>query len=148
MKFLLSVLGLYFVCGTSIAVAAEAWTEVTRNAVGDRFFVNQNELRQEGNTVWYWEYRYFQQPNDAFVTFEVEQPVYGVMLYQSVDCATGVARLRQLRVFDQNQQQFTNMNYGDTGELAQPVSGSSAAKVIQFVCNPPSSTSTPATPTP
>lgn len=145
MKYLLGLLGISLLCCNSIAIAAEAWTEVTRNQVGDRFFVNQNELRQEGNTVWYWEYRYFQQPNDAFVTFEVDQPVYGVMLYQSVDCATGVARLRQLRVFDEDQQQISSMNYGDNGELAQPMSGSSAAKVIQVVCQ---SSTAPATPTP
>ncbi|NJL21348.1 MAG: hypothetical protein HC895_11790, partial [Leptolyngbyaceae cyanobacterium SM1_3_5] len=39
------------------------WTEVTTNAVGDRFLVDQSSIQVNGNSVWYWQYREFRQPN-------------------------------------------------------------------------------------
>lgn len=114
--------------------AAEEWVEVTVNAVGDRFLVDQNSIERSENTIRYWEYRAFKQANNAFLDFEVEQPVYGVMIYQSVDCASGVGRTRRLVIFDQNRQVIQRVNYSDNGTLAQPMAGSSAANVIRYVC--------------
>jgi hypothetical protein len=108
--------------------------EVTVNAVGDRFLVDQNSIERSDNTIRYWQYRAFQQANNVFLDFAVEQPVYGVMIYRSVDCASGVERTRRLVVFDQNRQVIERVDYGDDGSLAQPMAGSSAAKVIRYVC--------------
>jgi hypothetical protein len=116
------------------ARAAEAWVEVTVNAVGDRFLVDQNSIARSENTIRYWEYREFKQANNAFLDFEVERPVYGVMIYRSVDCASGVGRTRRLVIFDQNRQVIQRVDYGDTGSLTQPMAGSSAANVIRYVC--------------
>lgn len=120
--------------GGSEVRAAEAWVEVTVNAVGDRFLVDQNSIERSENTIRYWQYRAFKQANNAFLDFEVEQPVYGVMLYRSVDCASGVERTRRLVVFDQNRQVVERVDYGDNGSLTQPMAGSSAANVIRHVC--------------
>lgn len=114
--------------------AAEAWVEVTANTVGDRFLVDQNSIQRSENTIRYWQYRAFRQANNAFLDFEVEQPVYGVMIYSSVDCTSGVERIRRLVVFDQNRQVIERVDYGDNGSLTQPTAGSSAAKVIGYVC--------------
>lgn len=114
--------------------AAEKWVEVTVNSVGDRFLVDQNSIDRTENTIRYWEYREFKQANNAFLDFEVEQPVYGVMIYRSVDCASGVERTRRLVIFDQNRQVIQRVNYGDNGSLTQPMAGSSAANVIRYVC--------------
>jgi len=114
--------------------ATEAWVEVTTNAVGDRFLVNQNSIERSQDTVRYWEYRQFQQPNNAFLAFDVEQPVYGVMIYRSVDCTSNVERTRRLVIFDQNRQVIQRVNYDDSGSLTQPRAGSSAAQVIRYVC--------------
>jgi hypothetical protein len=114
--------------------AAEAWVEVAVNTVGDRFLVDQNSIQRSENTIRYWQYRAFRQANNAFLDFEVEQPVYGVMIYSSVDCASGVERIRRLVVFDQNRQVIERVDYGDNGSLTQPTAGSSAAKVIGYVC--------------
>lgn len=114
--------------------AAEAWVEVTANAVGDRFLVDQNSIERSETTIRYWQYRAFKQANNAFLDFEVEQPVYGVMIYQSLDCASGVERTRRLVIFDQNRQVIQRVDYGDNGSLAQPIAGSSAANVIRYVC--------------
>lgn len=115
--------------------AAEAWVDVTVNAVGDRFLVDQNSIERSENTLRYWEYRQFQRPNNVFLDFEVEQPVYGVMLYRSVECETGVVRTRRVVVFDQERQVLQRVNYDDSGSLTQPMEGSSAATVIRYVCD-------------
>ncbi len=120
--------------GYSGVQAAEAWVEVTTNAVGDRFLINPDSIERSQNTVRYWEYRQFKQPNNAFLAFEVEQPVYGVMIYRSVDCTSGVERTRRLVIFNQERQAIQRVNYDDNGSLTQPTAGSSAAQVIRHVC--------------
>lgn len=118
-----------------LALAAGDWFEVTTNAVGDRFMVDQASIQTVDGSLRYWEYRDFQRPNNAFVEEELEAPVHGVMLYQSVDCTTGVSRLRQRIVHDRNRQELQRHNYGNDGSLSQPAAGSSAAAVLQYVCN-------------
>ena len=117
------------------AFAQVQWTEVTTNAVGDRFLVDQNSIQVNGSNVWYWQYREFRQPNNAFVEEEIAQPVYGVMLYQSADCTSGVERLRRLTVFGQNRQVLQRFNYDESGSLSQPQPGSSANAVLRYVCD-------------
>lgn len=120
---------------SALAQSAQVdWVEVTRNAVGDRFMVERNSIEARDGAVWYWENRSFPQPNDAFVGVELEKPVYSVMLYRSADCAGGVSRLRRIVARDQEQQVIQRINYDDAGPLTQPQSGSSAAAVLQFVC--------------
>ncbi len=135
--------GLHLMAMTTMAVtagwssnvkAAEAWVEVTVNAVGDRFLVDQNSIQRSENIVRYWEYREFKQANNAFLDFEVEQPVYGVMIYRSADCTSGVERTRRLVIFDQNRQVIERVDYGNNGPLTQPMTESSAANVIRYVC--------------
>lgn len=116
--------------------AQSDWFEITRNAVGDRFMVERNSIELRDGIVWYWEYRDFPQPNNALIRVEIEQPVYGAMLYRSVDCASRVSRLRRVVVYDQERQVIQRINYNDEGPLAQPQEGSSAAAVLNFVCEP------------
>lgn len=120
------------------------WFEITRNAVGDRFMVERSSIELRDGIVWYWEYRDFPQPNNAFIGVEIEQPVYGAMLYRSVDCASGVSRLRRVVVYDRERQVIQRINYNDEGPLAQPQEGSSAATVLSFVCEQPQPTPAPA----
>jgi hypothetical protein len=119
----------------ALAQSTEAdWVEVTRNAVGDRFMVERNSIELRDGVVWYWEYRNFPHPNNAFVGVELEQPVYSATLYRSVDCASGVSRLRRITARDQEREVIQRINYGDAGPLSQPQPGSSAAAVLQYVC--------------
>lgn len=97
--------------------------------------VDQSSIQVNGNSVWYWQYRDFSQPNNAFVQEDISQPIYGVMLYQSVDCTSGVERLRRLTVFGQNRQVLQRFNYGDSGSLSQPQAGSSSHAVLRYVCD-------------
>lgn len=113
------------------------WFEITRNAVGDRFMVERSSIELRDGIVWYWEYRDFPQPNNAFIRVEIDQPVYGAMLYRSVDCASGVSRLRRVVVYDRERQVIQRINYDDEGPLTQPQEGSSAAAVLNFVCEQP-----------
>ncbi|WP_416669214.1 hypothetical protein [Egbenema bharatensis] len=110
------------------------WVEITRNAVGDRFMVERNSIELRDGVVWYWEYRNFPQPNNAFIGVELEQPVYSATLYRSVDCMGGVSRLRRIIARDQERQVIQRISYGDEGPLSQPQPGSSAAAVLRFVC--------------
>lgn len=130
----LAVLG-SLLAQTAVAWAEPVWNEVTVNAVGDRFLVDRNSIETRGDSVWYWEYRDFRQPNNAFVEETIEEPVYGVMLYRSVDCASNVVRLRQLIAHDRQRQQLGRFSYGDTGSLSEPMAGSSAAAVVRYVCS-------------
>jgi hypothetical protein len=133
------LLALTTACGVlayaPIALAQATWKEVTVNQVGDRFLVDESSIQMRGNSAWYWEYRDFPQPNDAFIEEDVDEPVYGAMLYRSVDCASGSVRLRQLIVHGTERREIGRFDYGDVGELTLPAPGSSAAAVVQYVCN-------------
>ncbi|MEP0958832.1 surface-adhesin E family protein [Microcoleus sp. FACHB-1515] len=131
----LLIAALFSILPAPIASAQVQWTEITTNAAGDRFLVDQNSIQVNGNSVWYWQYRDFPQPNNAFVEEEISQPVHGVMLYQSADCTSGVERLRRLTVFGQNRQVLQRFNYGESGSLSQPQPGSSANAVLRYVCD-------------
>jgi hypothetical protein len=118
-----------------VSLAQESWVEVTTNGVGDRFLVNPDSIQNRTGFVWYWEYRDFRQPNDAFVTTTLDQPVYGVLLQRSVDCSAGVTRLRRMIVHTRGRQVIYRQDYGDNGQLSQPAAGSSAAAVVRYVCD-------------
>ena len=135
MKRLLALITLS--CSLFYAPAALAdpdWHEVTVNGVGDRFLVDRNSIQTNQNNVWYWEYRDFRQPNNAFLEEDIEEPVYGVMIYRSVDCTSRVGRQRRLVIFGRNRQVIQRINYDDAGSLSQPGSGSSADAVFDYVC--------------
>jgi hypothetical protein len=136
MKHLLQLLipGL-ILAQTSIALAAD-WVSVATNSVGDQFFVDKSSIRRNVDTVRYWEYRKFPQPNNAFLVESVNQPVYGAVINWSVDCKSQVQRLRQVTAYNQDRQVIQKFNYGDSGSLAQPRAGSSAQKVLEYVCQP------------
>lgn len=134
-KYLLGLAILSQVLTAPPSLAQTAWREVARNEVGDRFLVDQNSIERNGDAVWYWEYREFEQPNNAFVPETIDQPVHGVNLYQSVDCASRTARLRRITVYGSDRQVLRRINYGDTGSLTQPRPGSSAATVLGYVCS-------------
>jgi hypothetical protein len=120
---------------TPIAVAQAQWHEVAENAVGDRFLVDQSSIQRRENIVWYWEYREFPQPNNAFVVEEIDEPVHGVTLYQSADCTAGAVRLRRITIYGSDRQVIQRIDYGDTGTLSEPAPGSSAAAVVRYVCS-------------
>lgn len=116
------------------AIAAEEWVQVTVNSVGDRFMVDKNSLQRKGNAVWFWEYRSFPQPNNAFLEEKVDQPVYGVVLHRSVDCRTKIDRLRRITAYNQKKQVIRRFNYEAVEQLSKPTAGSSAEAVLNFVC--------------
>jgi hypothetical protein len=121
---------------TPMALAAD-WTSITTNAAGDKFFVDKSSLQKTGEIARYWEYREFPQPNNAFLETKVEQPVHGAVIQWSVDCQNKSQRLRQLIAYDKKRAVIRKFNYGDTGSLTQPRSGSSASTVLNYVCAPP-----------
>lgn len=128
------------------AMAAEKWEEVTANAVGDRFLVDTSSIETRGDSVWYWEYRDFKQSNNVFLDSPVNKPVFGAVIYRSVDCQAGTTRLRRLTAYDKNRQVIQKFDYGDRGRLANPMAGSSAKAVLDFVCSrtaQPSQSTTP-----
>ncbi|UBF26346.1 hypothetical protein K9N68_33420 [Kovacikia minuta CCNUW1] len=118
-------------------VLAADWVIVTTNSVGDQFFVDKSSIRRNADTIRYWEYRKFPQPNNAFLEETVSQPVYGTVIHWSVDCQSQVQRLRQVTAYNQDRQVIQKFSYGDSGSLAQPKAGSSAQKVVEYVCRSP-----------
>lgn len=128
----LAAAGILLACAP-VASAAE-WVKIAENSVKDRFFVDKSSIQRRGNFVWYWEYREFPQPNNAFLEEKITQPVHGVVVNWSVDCTSKVQRLRQLTAYDKSRKVIRKFNYGETGSLAQPKSGSSASNVLGYVC--------------
>lgn len=133
-KFLrLAILG--FALFYAPTVLAAEWIEVVENSVGDKFYVDKSTMQRNGNNVWYWEYREFEQPNNAFLEVELDEPVYGATIYRSVDCTSRVARLRQLLAHDKDKNVIRRFDYGNEGTLSQSRSGSSSAEVLSYVCS-------------
>jgi hypothetical protein len=133
------LIGLAVLCAAlsvaPVALAVEDWVEITENDVGDRFLVDRNSIENRDGIIWYWEYRDFQEPNNAFVGVELDQPVFGALVYRSVDCTSLVSRLRRITVHGRGRQVIHRAVYDDNGRLTQPVRGSSSAEVLQFVCD-------------
>ncbi|MBF2026049.1 MAG: hypothetical protein IGS48_04680 [Oscillatoriales cyanobacterium C42_A2020_001] len=116
------------------AITAE-WESVTQNAVGDRFLIDKSSIQRKADTVFYWEYREFPQPNNAFLEEPVDQPVYGVVLNWSANCTSKTQRLRQVTAYDKARKVIKRFSYGENGALFQPKSGSSASTVLNNVCD-------------
>lgn len=74
-----------------LASAAEAWVEVAVSSTGERYLVDQNSIQRTDNHVQYWEYRELPQAllTENLIENRLNQPVYGMMLYRSVDCVAG-----------------------------------------------------------
>lgn len=117
----------------SIAQAVE-WTRITENSVKDRFFVDTSSIQRNGSIVWYWEYREFPEANNALVEAKVNQPVHGAVMRWSADCTTQSQRLRKLNAYTTNRKLIEKFDYGDTGLLLQPKTGSSTYKIMDYVC--------------
>ncbi len=118
-------------------VLAADWVNIATNSVGDRFSVDKSSIRRNAEVIRYWEYRKFSQPNNAFLAETVEQPVYEILMNWSVDCKSQVQRLRQLTAYTKGRKVIQKFSYGDSGSLAQPKPGSSAYKVLDYVCKLP-----------
>jgi hypothetical protein len=129
----LSFLLMAFLLQAPTALAAE-WVNVTVNSVGDRFLIDKSSIQRKDDTVWYWEYREFPQPNNAFLEEPVDQPVHGVVLNWSANCTSKTQRLRQITAYTKDQKMIRRFSYGERGSLSQPRSGSSTAKVLAYAC--------------
>jgi hypothetical protein len=115
-----------------LGMAAEAWVEVSVNSVGDRVMVDQNSIRRDDNRVRYWEYRELRRTDSSGLSSS--QPVYGMMLYRSVNCDDKTSRVQRLVLFNQNRQVIRRVNYEETGGLSQSMLGSTGEAAVRFVC--------------
>lgn len=135
MKRLLSGLTAAVTLLSTPAVMAAEWVNVAKNSVGDAFSIDKSAIQRNGDIVRYWEFREFPQPNNAFLEETVEQPVHGVVIGWSADCASMIQRLRQVTAYDKNRKLIQRFTYGDAGSLAQPKLGSSAYTALKYVCD-------------
>lgn len=117
------------------AQAAEQWVEVLVTSAGERILVDQNSIQRTDDEVHYWEYRDRRQSIRS-TELAGNQPVYGMMIYRSVDCASGATRMERLVLFNQNQQVIRRVNYEESGGVAQLSLGDDADAVRQHVCEP------------
>jgi hypothetical protein len=122
------------VLGAPTIVMAAEWTKVTENSVGDRFLIDTSAIQRKDMTVFYWEYREFVEPNNAFVEVELSQPMHGSVSRWSVDCGTKKQYIRRVNTYAKDRSLIQKFSYGDPGLLVQSRSGSSAASVADFAC--------------
>jgi len=134
MKQVLIILGCSLLLPIAAATAAE-WEDVTQNNVGDRFLIDTSSIQRNADTVYFWEYREFPQPNNAFLEEPVDKPLHGVVLNWSANCANKTQRLRQITAYDKDRKVIKRFSYGETGALMQPRSGSSGSTVLNYVCD-------------
>lgn len=116
-------------------IAAEAWIEVAVNAMGDRILVDQNSIQRNGNQVRYWEYQDKRQSRNLSAEVIGDQPVYGMMIYRSVDCVSGSSQMQRLVLFNAEREVIRRVNYETDGGISQPMAGSGTARVLQYVCD-------------
>lgn len=116
-------------------IAAEAWIEVAVNATGDRILVDQNSIQRNGNQVRYWEYQDKRQSRNLTAELIGDQPVYGMMIYRSVDCVSGSSQMQRLVLFNAEREVIRRVNYETDGGISQPMAGSGTARVLQYVCD-------------
>jgi hypothetical protein len=133
------MLGLGTVTGLPQAAIAVEWTKVTENSVGDKFFIDASAIQRKGNTAFYWEYREFVEPNNAFVEVELSQPLYGAVSRWSVDCNSKAQRLTRVNAYTKNRVLIEKFSYGEKGLAVQSRPNSSTYAVADFVCNTKSS---------
>jgi hypothetical protein len=119
-----------------LAQAAEAWVEVAVSSSGDRVLVDQNSIQRSEENVRYWEYRDLRQSRNASRQTVGSQPVYGMMIYRSVDCDARVGRMQRLVIFNENREVIRRVNYEETNAVDLPIQGSNAEAVLKFVCEP------------
>lgn len=119
------------------AIAAE-WKKITENSVKDRFFIDTSSIQRKGNSVTYWEYREFPEPNNPFLENTIEEPLHGVVIRWSADCNSKTQRLRRVNAFAKDRKLIQRFDYGETGTLVQPRQGSSGYEVLQYACAQPS----------
>lgn len=117
-----------------IALAAENWVEVTANSTGDRILVDQSSIQRTDTEVRYWEYRDRRQSQMPSPEATGRQPVYGMMIYRSVNCAAETSRVQRLVLFNQSQQVIRRVNYEASGGLSQPV-GRGTEAALRYVCD-------------
>ena len=117
------------------AVFAVEWVSVTQNAVGDRFFIDKSSIQRKDDNVFYWEYREFPQPNNAFLEESVDQPVHGVVISWSANCTSNTQRLRQITAYTKDRKVIKRFSYGESGKLSQPKPGSSTSAVLANACS-------------
>ncbi|MEB3295424.1 MAG: surface-adhesin E family protein [Synechococcales bacterium] len=127
----ISALGLW----SAPAPAAE-WKKITENSVKDGFFIDTESIQRKGNTVTYWEYREFPEPNNAFLENPVNEPLHGVVIRWSADCTSKTQRLRRVNAFGKERKLLQRFDYGENGTLMQPRPGSSGYEVLEYACNP------------
>lgn len=133
---LLSSMLLGSVVVSSQSAIAATWVKVTANAAKDGFFIDTDSIQKKGQTVTYWEYREFSEPNNAFLENDVPKPLYGVVIRWSGDCNAKTQRLRRVNAFTSNRVLIQKFDYGDKGTLTQPRPGSSGYEVLEMACNP------------
>lgn len=127
----IGLLGMLVAMPAPSASAVEAWVEVGATA-GNRTLVDQNSIQRTETDLRYWEYRELRQAGGKAGS---SQPVYGMMIYRSVNCESGESRMQRLVLFNQNREVIRRISYEDSGGRLQPNVSADAA--IRHVCAQP-----------
>lgn len=121
----LSLAALITLC-PSVANSKPNWVEVAVTEDGDRFYVEQETLRRQASTVWYWVHQQHAIPeSDSTVATRT---------YHSANCKTLQHRLRVIVDFDAQGKVLDSINDGDKGSLLQNSPDSIGYTTLQYAC--------------
>jgi hypothetical protein len=101
----------------SSAVAAERWVRLISDNEGS-IYIDANSIRGRGRYRYYWQQAVLRNPRPvALGVSRTRVPVYGFMIYSSVDCRSKITRYRRVIWLDRNNRAIIEANINNYGPL-------------------------------
>ena len=114
---------------TALPAVASEWVLLDKTPDGSTAYIDRASIRRVGQYTWFWlslmAPKDFKGPN-----------VSALSLYISADCNSGQARLRQLTVYDANQNIVFAESPGDQGPIDRvPSNAGAITEALKQACN-------------
>ncbi len=102
------ILSVAVIFTVTLPVLADQWVRVISDNDDNVYFLDKASITGSDRYRRYW---------DAIVYNQPQKGVYKSIFYNSVDCKTGLLRVRQIVEYDSNNKIISETNDGGDGEL-------------------------------
>ena len=106
--------------------ASAAWTEVTKNDVGDTFYIDFDTLKKDGQKRTYWQWTDFKEPIGKY---------YSSRLKFILDCGQETLISVSVSYFTQNGLRGESLDPEPTGKVVHVVPNTSGSTIMSKVCS-------------